>query len=149
MDIGGAGGMMMAAGKGVGGDGDEGGGRGEGDGEGEDGGDGEGDDGCWPAGMALTEGATTGDGDARKVGGAGGTHVGDIGSMLIEGAEGEGGDDGVGDGGVNGEGGVGGEGGVKGGDWVEGGCGDFGGGDIDLQGIVGESAGGEMVRFQF
>jgi hypothetical protein len=48
MDIGGAGGMMVAAGKGVVGDGDEGGGRGEGnsEGDGEDGGDGEGDDGC-------------------------------------------------------------------------------------------------------
>ncbi len=36
--------------------------------------------------MVLTEGATSGDGDAGKVGGAGRTNVGDIGSILIEGA---------------------------------------------------------------
>ncbi len=37
--------------------------------------------------MALTEGATAGDGDARKVAGAGGTDVGDIGSRFIEGTD--------------------------------------------------------------
>jgi hypothetical protein len=37
--------------------------------------------------MALTEGATAGDGDAGKVGRAGGTDVGDIGSRFIEGAD--------------------------------------------------------------
>jgi hypothetical protein len=61
MDIGGAGGMVLTAGRGAGGDGDEGGGRGEGGGEGGPEGDG---------------------GDAGKVGGAVWTSVGETGSRF-------------------------------------------------------------------
>jgi hypothetical protein len=73
----------------------------------------------------------------------------------VEGGRGVGGDGSVGgDGGVEGDGGVVGDGDVEGDGGVEDGCGDFGDGDFgdgdrDLQGEVGESAGGEMVRCQF
>jgi hypothetical protein len=65
MDIGGAGGMVLTAGRGAGGDLDEGGDRGGGEGDGEGGGEGEGEG-----------------GDAGKVGGAGWTSVGETGSRF-------------------------------------------------------------------
>ncbi len=79
------------------------------------------------------------------------------GGRGVEGGRGVGGDGGVrGEGGVEGDGGVVEEGNVEGeGEGrVEDGCGDFGGGDFgdgdhDLQGEVGEIAGGEMVKCQF
>jgi hypothetical protein len=78
MDIEGVGGMVLVAGRGVGGDGDEGGGIGGGDGNGE--GDSKG--GSEGGGEGDDEGATTRDGDAGKVGGAGGTDVGDVSSRI-------------------------------------------------------------------